>query len=44
MIEGIMTRGVCYHDVFRIKITPDKVVFIYTSHNGKTKLNVEISL
>ncbi len=43
-LAGMMTCGVCYHDEFRIKITPERVVFICASCGAKTKLNPEMLL
>ena len=41
---GMMTCGVCYHDEFKIKITPEKVVFICAVCGAKTRVNSEVLL
>jgi len=39
---GMMTCGVCYSDEFKIKITPERVVFICSACGARTKVNSEV--
>lgn len=43
-LSGMMTCGICYHDNFKIKITPERVVFICASCGAKTKVTSEMLL